>query len=48
MVDILEEFGGELLVAGIETTADRNLMRRLGARFGQGFLLGRPQDFDDA
>ena len=45
---LLTDFGGELLAVGIETQADRDVMRGLGVRFGQGFLLGRPQELVDA
>lgn len=48
MVAVLGEFGGELLAVGIETAEDRQSMRQLGVRFGQGFLLGRPQEFVEA
>jgi len=34
--------GFDLIAEGIETDADRRALRRLGVRFGQGFLLGRP------
>jgi EAL domain-containing protein (putative c-di-GMP-specific phosphodiesterase class I) len=34
--------GFDLIAEGIETDADRRALRRLGVRFGQGYLLGRP------
>lgn len=48
MVRLLAEFGGSLMAVGIESESDRGVLRRLGVRFGQGFLLGRPQELVDA
>ena len=33
-----------LIAEGIETSAELQTLRSLGIHFGQGFLLGRPQD----
>jgi cellulose synthase (UDP-forming) len=44
MVAVMTEFGGELLAVGIETQEDCNVLRRLGVRYGQGYLLGRPEE----
>ena len=48
MIAALGEFGGQLQAVGIETSEELNSMRELGVHFGQGFLLGRPQEFIDA
>ena len=48
MVEVLRDFGGELLAVGIETSEDHAAIRQLGVRFGQGVLLGRPQEFVEA
>ncbi len=42
------EYGGELLAVGVETPEDRNVLRQIGVRYGQGFLLGHPQALVDA
>lgn len=34
--------GAHILAEGIETTAERDAVRRLGVTYGQGYLLGRP------
>ena len=33
-----------LIAEGIETSAELQTLRSLGIHFGQGYLLGRPQD----
>ncbi len=33
-----------LIAEGIETAAELETLRPLGIRYGQGYLLGRPQD----
>jgi PAS domain S-box-containing protein len=38
------ETGCALIAEGIETDAERRVLRRLGVTFGQGFLLGRPAE----
>jgi EAL domain-containing protein (putative c-di-GMP-specific phosphodiesterase class I) len=35
--------GAEIVVEGIETTAQLEALRRLGCRYAQGYLVGRPQ-----
>jgi EAL domain-containing protein (putative c-di-GMP-specific phosphodiesterase class I) len=42
MVYFAGETGCALIAEGIETDAERRVLRRLGVTFGQGFLLGRP------
>jgi len=34
--------GCTLIAEGIETAAERDAVRRLGVKAGQGYLLGRP------
>ncbi len=36
----------EIVAEGIETTAQRDLLRAMGCRIGQGYLLGRPADHE--
>ena len=43
MLTVLGDFRCELMAAGIETSQDLYVLRQLGVRLGQGFLLGRPQ-----
>ncbi len=47
MVKALVNFAGEieaqLIGVGIETLTERDTLRDLGVRFGQGYALGRPQ-----
>jgi PAS domain S-box-containing protein len=44
MVYFAGETGCALIAEGIETDAERRVLRRLGVTFGQGFLLGRPAE----
>jgi EAL domain-containing protein (putative c-di-GMP-specific phosphodiesterase class I) len=37
-----ERMGARLVTEGIETEAQLDLLRSLGVRYGQGYLLGRP------
>lgn len=39
--------GADVLAEGIETEAERDTVRMLGIRLGQGFLLGRPAPLPD-
>ena len=43
MIAFAREVGAVLVAEGIETTAEREELLRLGATHGQGYLLGRPQ-----
>jgi EAL domain-containing protein (putative c-di-GMP-specific phosphodiesterase class I)/GGDEF domain-containing protein len=47
MLQAIVAFGAaldiEVIAEGIETTAQLDTLRALGCRYGQGFLLGRPQ-----
>ena len=40
---LCEDLEVESIAAGIETEREAAVCRRLGCRFGQGFLFGRPQ-----
>lgn len=43
MLTLAERFGTLLVAEGIETPAELVVLRDLGCRFAQGYLLGRPQ-----
>lgn len=42
LITVAEATGSELIAEGIEREADLVVVRDLGIRFGQGYLLGRP------
>ncbi|MTD33788.1 EAL domain-containing protein [Paludibacterium sp. dN 18-1] len=42
MVDIARQSGAMLVAEGIECVAELRVLRRLGVRYGQGYLLARP------
>ncbi|MFH1815602.1 MAG: EAL domain-containing protein [Pseudomonadota bacterium] len=42
-VQLARAFGAELVAEGIECEAELAVLRDLGVRFGQGYLIGRPQ-----
>ncbi|MBV8680371.1 MAG: GGDEF domain-containing protein [Aquitalea sp.] len=42
MVDIARQSGAMLIAEGIETVAELRTLQRLGVRYGQGYLLARP------
>ena len=42
LVQIAEELGTDLIAEGIEHEADLEVVKDMGVRFAQGFLLGRP------
>lgn len=44
VVDLARSLDLEVVAEGIETTAQRDIVRSLGCRFGQGYLFGRPVD----
>jgi diguanylate cyclase (GGDEF)-like protein len=44
LLQIAETFDTRLVAEGIETEDELRILRDLGIRFGQGWLLGRPQD----
>jgi EAL domain-containing protein (putative c-di-GMP-specific phosphodiesterase class I) len=41
MLAFAGEVGADVIAEGIETTGQRDCLRRLGVRYGQGYLLGR-------
>jgi EAL domain-containing protein (putative c-di-GMP-specific phosphodiesterase class I) len=41
-VQVADAVGCDLVVEGIETDAQRDHLRELGVRLGQGFLMARP------
>jgi len=41
-VDLAARLHLDVVAEGIETPAQRSLLTDLGARFAQGYLLGRP------
>ena len=42
MVNVASSVSSDVIASGIETESELNSLRRLGVRFGQGYLLGRP------
>lgn len=42
LVQVGRALGADIIAEGIEREADRDTVRRLGIRFAQGFLFGRP------
>ena len=43
MLTLAERFGSLVVAEGIETAAELAVLRDLGCRYAQGYLLGRPQ-----
>jgi diguanylate cyclase (GGDEF)-like protein len=48
LVGMAHGLGLDVVAEGIETAQQRDLLRALGCRFGQGYLLGRPAPASDA
>lgn len=44
VIELARKLELEVVAEGVETAAQRDIIRSLGCRFGQGFLLGRPLD----
>lgn len=42
LVTFTNQIGARLIAEGIETKATQHALRKLGVRFGQGYLFGRP------
>ena len=42
MVHVARETDAALIAEGVEREGERQMLRRLGVTFGQGYLLGRP------
>lgn len=43
IVDMIHALGASVVVEGIETEAQLDVLRRLGCRYAQGYLIGKPQ-----
>ncbi|GIF74543.1 EAL domain-containing protein [Asanoa siamensis] len=48
IVRLAHTLGLEVVAEGIETTDERDLLRRIGCPYGQGFLFSRPMPLPDA
>ncbi|WP_254795764.1 EAL domain-containing protein [Arsukibacterium indicum] len=49
IIEIAKDTGSSIIAEGIETSEELQMCRELGAEYGQGYLLGRPQaDFQDS
>jgi predicted signal transduction protein with EAL and GGDEF domain len=48
IVDLARSLGLQVIAEGIEREEDRQLMEKLGAQLGQGFLMARPMSGDAA
>ncbi len=47
LVHLGRALGSEIVVEGIETEAQLDALRRLGCRYAQGYLIGRPRSVED-
>lgn len=47
IVQMAQAIGAEVIVEGIETPAQLEVLRGLGCRYAQGWLIGRPQTTDE-
>ena len=47
IVQLVHAIGADALVEGIETDAQLAVLRELGCRYAQGYLIGRPQPLAD-
>ncbi|MBL7260092.1 EAL domain-containing protein [Actinoplanes sp. LDG1-01] len=43
MTGFADEIGATLLAEGVETAAERDTLRELGVKYGQGYLWGKPR-----
>lgn len=48
IVTMVAALGADLIAEGVETAEQLELLRVMGCRYAQGFLIGRPQGADDA
>ena len=49
IIEIAKDTGASIIAEGIETSEELQMCRELGAEYGQGYLLGRPQpDLQDS
>jgi EAL domain-containing protein (putative c-di-GMP-specific phosphodiesterase class I) len=42
IIELARALGMDVVAEGVETREQRNLLRDLGCRYGQGFLFSRP------
>jgi diguanylate cyclase len=47
IVAMIHALGANVVVEGIETAAQLEVLRRLGCRYAQGYLIGKPQPLAD-
>jgi diguanylate cyclase len=47
IMQMIHALGADAVVEGIETQAQLDVLRRLGCRYAQGYLIGRPQPLAD-
>jgi EAL domain-containing protein (putative c-di-GMP-specific phosphodiesterase class I) len=47
IVQMIHALGANVVVEGIETAAQLDVLRRLGCRYAQGYFVGRPQPLAD-
>lgn len=47
MVTMVHDLGADVVVEGIETAEQLAVLRSLGCRYAQGYLIGRPQPIED-
>lgn len=47
IVGLVRAIGADALVEGVETDGQLETLRRLGVRYAQGYLIGRPQPLDE-
>src|SRR5690606_24560814 len=48
IVDMARALGCDLVAEGVETREQREILHRLGCRYAQGWLVGKPMPFADA
>ena len=47
MVEMVHDLGADVVVEGIEEQAQLDVLRELGVRYAQGYLIGKPQPLAD-
>ena len=47
IVGMVHDLGADVVVEGIETEAQLDVLRELGCRYAQGYLIGRPQPIEE-
>ncbi len=48
LIEFAQETGSELVAEGVETAEELSVLRTLGVKKAQGYLLGRPMSFEHA